>query len=201
MEIRLFLYYSYLLENYINKTYEVGLHTYKKIIIPDAEFYVLFNGKAKMDSSEKYKTNFVIGEQKIDFKTKFQSINYDDLSEGIKARKDALDMYAYLIKRYFDNLKIDIETYKEKTNKEISQEEKEKLSIIFDREEFRVMSTRTLTYEESLDLQYKAGVYYGSIEGEKRGEIKGLLRAGLGIDKIMELTNASKTEKWIYKIN
>ncbi len=60
------------------------------------------------------------------------------------------------------------------------------------------MSTRTLTYEESLDLQYEAGVYYGAIEGEKRGEkrgeIKGLLRAGLGIDKIMELTNASKTE-------
>ncbi len=219
MEVRLFLYYAYLLEKYINKTYEAGLHTYKKIRIPDAEFYILFNGKASMDDSEKYKTNFVIGEQKIDFKTKFQSINYDDLSKDIKARKDALDMYAYLIKRYFDNFKMKLKNYKEKTSKEITQKERERLSIrafeqalmdckkvglyssVFDREEFRVMSTKTLTYEESLDLQYEAGVYYGAIEGEKRGEEREkqkialtMLKSGMEVAMISKFTKLNLGE-------
>ncbi len=69
---------------------------------------------------------------------------------------------------------------------------------IFDREEFKTMSVKRLTYEESLINQYEAGLYHGIDEGisigEKLGKIEGMLILGASNKKITELTDATEEE-------
>ncbi len=210
MDIRLLVYYVHLLEQYINKKYKEGLHHYKKIEIPKAEFYVLFNGNATMYDEEKYKTVITIGNRKIDLNTKFISIKYDDLEEDVKQRKDALSAYAYLMKWYYKKLNKEKENYRQvnatqELTKDILEEishkvftevlekcKEENLYLeIFNREEFNIM--RRLTYEEELQLRYDAGVYYGGQEareqgikiGEARGKLLGISENKLHIAKNM----------------
>ncbi len=100
MDIRLLHYYVRLLQNYINDNYKHGLHTSSKIEVPKAEFYVLYNGNAIMDNSEKYRSALIINGEKLNFNTKFIDINSDSLDKRIVERKDSLGSYSLLIKLY-----------------------------------------------------------------------------------------------------
>lgn len=172
-----------------------------------------------MENSEKYKSVLRIGDKVLDFDTKFININYDELGEEIKAQKDSLDTYSYLVKLYNQHLLLARKTEDELSDK-IRQEafnmalaDCKKMGLyldIFDREEFRTMMIEQLSYEEVLDYQYEVGVNIGREEGEKRGialgekrgmalgekrgKIIGLLMAGMDTNKIMELTEASEEE-------
>ncbi len=179
MDIRLLLYYSRLLEDYIDEKYERGLHTSRKIELPNAEFYILYNGKSSIDKKEKLKTIINIGDKKIDLGTKIIDINYEKLSESIIASKDVLSSYSYLIKSYNDNI---IRMREEQSDKEISLILIEAFTQalndcklnglyldLFARKEFRTMALEALSFEEELEVKFEMGKYMGIIEGEEKG--------------------------------
>ncbi len=212
MDVRLFLYYGRILENYINKKYKNGLHTSSKIQIPKAEFYVLFNGKAYMEQSDRYKTNISLGGIKIEFNTKIININFDDLDIEIKESKDALSSYAYLIKAYYYYREELINSrsgkYSEDALSKMAFEkaldacrEQGLFLSIYNREEFKIMSSRVLTLEESMNINYEIGLSEGVHIGEKRGKqeeqriiAEKMLTNNIDIDTIVSCTGLSEDE-------
>ncbi len=208
MDIRLLLYYSRLLEKYINERYERGLHTSKKIELPAAEFYILYNGKSYIKEKNSLKTIINIDEQEIDLGTKIIDINYDMLPKRVLNRKDALSAYAYLIKQYNDNIIRMREESKEKEESlilieaftEALKECKSKglYPELFGKKEFKAMALEALSFEEELEVKYEMGKNIGRMEGRQEGRqeerivlAKNMLVNGIDKEIVSKCSNMS----------
>ncbi len=186
MDIRLLLYYSRLLEKYINERYERGLHTSKKIELPSAEFYILYNGKTSIKDKKSLKTTIHIDGKEIDLGTRIIDINYDKLSDNVINRKDALSAYAYLIKRYNDNIiRIREKEIEKQESLVLIQAFTEALDEcikkglypeLFGRKEFKAMALEALSFEEELEVKYEMGKNIGFMEGMEEGREEGRIK-------------------------
>ncbi len=208
MDVRLLLYYARILEQYINEKYKNGLHTTSKIAIPNAEFYVLYNGQSFTGDKKKYKTKISVGGLEIDFNTKIIDINFDSLSKDIVSREDSLSSYSYLIKAYYKNKEELLKDRSEESIEYISQiafekgleelKEKGLYLSLFDRKEFAVMSMQALTLEDSMNIKYEIGLSEGKDEGisigikrEQLNVAKNMLKLNLDKNIIAEVTGLS----------
>ena len=182
---------------YLARTYErffTGDNLYRSTLIkiPTPEFYVLYNGKDKLQTdtltlSSMFKSE--VEKPQAEVIVKIININYDNLSEtGLKGCKILSD-YAFVIAtvRKYDG---DVETaIKECIEQGVLSDYlkhygSEVVNMLF--EEYDA--------EKALEIKEQEGYEKGKAEGEADGEKKGTLRTLLGLVKkgLLTITQAAE---------
>lgn len=196
MTLRSCMYYFKIMEQYI-KEYGLNIYGSKPIKLPAPEFYVVYNGINDTNVLEySLSSNFDSDNDTIIARTKIIDIKYDKLDEEIKASKDTLVGYSYLIDRISFYNKTQKLSISEAATKAVEEcKEKELLIDYIGRKEFLSMSVDNYTIEQQLKDEREFGLEEGLEKGEFNERLrtaKELIAEGITKEKICKITLLSE---------
>ncbi len=195
MPVRQLLYYADIIKMYIADTGQLGkLYSNQKVQIPAPEFIVVYNGVWKLNSNSYSLDNiFEINNAGIKAECKIYNINYNELSETQRNRKDELVGYSFFVDRVMYYVK---ESHLE-LNKALKQavmdcKSNNYLLEYIKRREFISMATVYFTSKDLQDIRYEDGIEVGreqGIEVGRREIISDMIKHGYKYDEISRITN------------
>lgn len=196
MTLRSCMYYFKIMEQYI-KEYGLNIYGSKPIKLPAPEFYVVYNGINDTNVLEySLSSNFDSDNDTVIARTKIIDIKYDKLGEEIKASKDTLVGYSYLIDRISFYNKTQKLSISEAATKAVEEcKEKELLIDYIGRKEFLSMSVDNYTIEQQLKDEREFGLEEGLEKGEFNERLrtaKELIAEGITKEKICKITLLSE---------
>lgn len=188
MPLRLFVYAARTYERFITGN---SIYSSTLIKVPKPEFYVLYNGKTKLeDNSLKLSTSFSdnTGDLTAEINVKVFDINYSRMDVQLKSCH-ALSDYALLIEKIRQNNGNIDKAVKECVDNNILKEYlsfygSEVINMLF--EEYNAEKALEVRGKE----EYEKGLITGKSEGEKIGFLKALVQ--LVKDGILTLAEAAK---------
>ena len=182
---------------YLARTYErffTGNNLYKSTLIkiPTPEFYVLYNGKTKLQTDTLTLSSMFKAEVKspqAEVIVKIININYDNLSETVLKNCKILSDYAFVIntvRKYDGNVETAIKECIEQgvLSDYLKHYGSEVVNMLF--EEYDAEKALEIRGQE----EYEKGKAEGEADGEKKGKLRTLLE--LVKDGLLTITQAAE---------
>ncbi len=177
MAIRSLLYYTEILKKYINdskndKENKIDIHARKKVKIPMPEFYVVYNWKENLKTSEySLSDHFEKSTKFINVVAKVHDIRYNNLTEEVKNKKDTLVGYSYFVSKIEEYKRENLST-EEISNKIIEDCKKEEVFLNYVEDEAFLIEVIDMWTIEDDKEDYKKYMYEKAYEEGKEKGIK-----------------------------
>ena len=195
MPLRLFIYAARTYERFITSDL---IYSYNLVNVPKPEFYVLYNGKNKLENSKLMLSNSFLdntGDMTAEINVRILDINYNRMDNQFK-NCHALSDYAFLVDRVRNN-----NGNMEKAIRECIDNNVLKDYLTFYGSEVINMLFEEYNAEKALEIrgkeEYEKGRAEGEITGEEKGKAKMIqlfYQAEKNIKKISDTFKIPETE-------